>query len=304
MRLIVRRLNSPLIASKASAIATSGMRKPRSAINDGSGSCEKVRRRRNRNGLSPIVARIERIAAYAAAIAVRNTSASRMRILALDKWSAVSLPISAPSPVHGDPSRPPPLLRRSITRLLEIAGVDLVEARRGKVEADQFGVGGEAPRDLGAQVARAIDSKALALLPGAERLHPHDARYCGKTLADAGPARLDIDDIAAAKHAAGELGDRAGQHDTAAVEQRDPVAHALHLIEMVRRQENRGPVRLEPADHVEEFLRRMRIERGRRLVEDRDARALHQDLGEPEALAHALRECPDPRRSDIAEPDP
>src|SRR5439155_13186317 len=162
MRLIVRRLNSPLIASKASAIATSGMRKPRSAINDGSGSWENVRRRRNRNGLSPIVARIERIAAYAAAIAVRNTSASRMRIRALDRWSAVSLATTAASPVQGDPILPRGRgLLRSIARLLEIAGVDLVEAGRGKMEADQLDLGGKVPRDPGPQIARAIDPVAL-----------------------------------------------------------------------------------------------------------------------------------------------
>ena len=48
----------------------------------------------------------------------------------------------------------------------------------------------------------------------------------------------------------------------------------------------------------------MRVERGGRLVEDRDLRPLHQDLGEPEALAHALREGADPRPADIGEPDP
>src|SRR5438132_663836 len=86
--------------------------------------------------------------------------------------------------------------------------------------------------------------------------------------------------------------------------QRHPVAHALHLIEMMRRQEDRSPVGFEAADHLEEFLRRVRVERRRRLVEDRDARALHQDLGEAQTLAHALREGPDPRPPDIAEPDP
>ena len=79
--------------------------------------------------------------------------------------------------------------------------------------------------------------------------------------------------MAAAEHAAGQLGHRAGQRDAAAVEQRHPVAHALHLVEMVRRQQHRGAVGLQAADHLEEFLRRMRVERGRRLVEDRDARA-------------------------------
>jgi len=37
----------------------------------------------------------------------------------------------------------------------------------------------------------------------------------------------------------------------------------------------------------------MRVERGRRLVEDRDARALHQDFRKTKALTHALRVGPD-----------
>jgi len=52
-----------LIASKPIAIATSGIRNPSNAINDGSGSCAIVSSRRKRNGLSPILARIDRIAA-------------------------------------------------------------------------------------------------------------------------------------------------------------------------------------------------------------------------------------------------
>jgi hypothetical protein len=56
-------LNSPLIASKPIAIATSGMRKPSSEMNDGNGSWAIVNSRKNKNGLSPIVARIARIAA-------------------------------------------------------------------------------------------------------------------------------------------------------------------------------------------------------------------------------------------------
>src|SRR5437016_5903698 len=225
------------------------------------------------------------------------------------RWSAVSLAITVPSPVHGEPSRRPPdrassprRLLSSIARLLEIPGVDLGEAWRGELDADKLDLGGEAPRDLGAQIAPAIDPVALAVLPEAERLHPHDPRYRAEAVADIGSAHLDIDDMAAAQHPPGQLGDRAGEDDAATVEQRDPVAHALHLIEVVRRQEDRGPVGFEAADHAEEFLRRMRVERGRRLVEDRHARALHQDLGEAEALAHALRECPDPRPSDVAEP--
>src|SRR5437763_752206 len=50
---------------------------------------------------------------------------------------------------------------------------------------------------------------------------------------------------------------------------------------MVRGQENRGAVGLEPTNHAEKFLRRMWVQGCRRLVQDGDARALHQHFGEP-----------------------
>ncbi len=48
----------------------------------------------------------------------------------------------------------------------------------------------------------------------------------------------------------------------------------------------------------------MRVQCRRRLVEDGDARALHQHLGEPEALAHAARESRHPVPPDIGQSDP
>src|SRR5439155_25437717 len=94
---------------------------------------------------------------------------------ALDRWSAVSLATTAPSPVHGEPARRPSgRLASAIARLLEIAGIDLVEARRGKVDADQLGVRSEQAGDLGAQIALTIDPVAPRVGRGAERLHPHD----------------------------------------------------------------------------------------------------------------------------------
>ena len=64
------------------------------------------------------------------------------------------------------------------------------------------------------------------------------------------------------------------------------------------------PSALSPRNHAEEFLRRMRVQCRRRLVEDRDARALHQHLGKPEALAHPARECRHPVPPDIGQADP
>src|SRR5215472_15122098 len=95
--------------------------------------------------------------------------------------------------------------------------------------------------------------------------------------------------MSAAVNALSERGETAGEGNAAAVEERDPVTHALHLVKMVRGQQHSGPVGFETADHFEKFVGRMRIESCRRLVEDRDLRLFHQDLGKTETLAHAAR---------------
>ena len=135
-------------------------------------------------------------------------------------------------------------------------------------------------------------------------LHPHDPRHRRRAGCERGTAHLDIDYMPAAEHALRQIGHAARQRDPPAIEQRHPIAHALHLVEMVRRQQDCGAVRLEAADHPEKFLGRVRIQGRCRLVEDRDARALHQDFGEPQPLTHAAREGRDPVAADIGQPDP
>ena len=51
-----------------------------------------------------------------------------------------------------------------------------------------------------------------------------------------------------------QLGHAARQRDPPAIEQCDPVAHALHLIEMMRGQQNRGAVGLERRGSCREIL--------------------------------------------------
>src|SRR5947199_6768297 len=263
MRLKVRWLNSALIASKPRAIAMIGVTSPTMLMNEnGIGSGVIDNRRRNRNGLCPIVSRMVVAENQARTRATRNTSASTTTIRAPPRWSAVSFATTVPSPVQGEPCRrapgdPPGRLLSGIAGLLEIAVVNLGEARRRKMDPDQFDFRGEAARDLGPQIALAVDPIAFA----PERLQPHDTGHRGEAVGDGAgsfrAARLDIDDMAATKHPAGELGHRAGQRDAAAVEQRDSVADALHLVEMVRRQQYRRSIRLQAADHLEKFLRRM-----------------------------------------------
>ena len=84
---------------------------------------------------------------------------------------------------------------------------------------------------------------------------------------------------------------------------RDPVAHALHPVEQMRRQQHGDAAMLERADDVQQLDGRLRIEARGRLVEDGDLRVLHQDLGEAEPLAHAARERRHPLVGDVGQPD-
>src|ERR1043166_9486670 len=107
---------------------------------NGMGSGVIVSRRRKRNGLCPIVSRI---------VVVEN--------------HARSFATTVPTPVHGDPRRDPvALLLSGKAGLIEIAVVDLVEARRGEMDADELDFRRQTACDVGAQIALAIDAVALA----------------------------------------------------------------------------------------------------------------------------------------------
>src|SRR5439155_1450421 len=176
MRLKVRWLNSALIASKPRAIAMIGVTSPTMPMNEnGIGSGEVVNSRRNRNGLCPMLSRIVVVENQARTSATRNTSASITTIRGPLRWSAVSLATTVPSPVQGEPRRrrpgaSPGRLLSGIAGLLEIAGVDLVEARRGETDAGHLDHRGELAGDLGAQVGR---GRRLVKDRDARPLHQH-----------------------------------------------------------------------------------------------------------------------------------
>src|SRR5439155_7902503 len=200
-------------------MAMTGATSPTVSMNEnGIGSGAIVSRRRNRNGLWPIDSRIVVVENQANTRAIRKTSASMTTIRTPLSWSAASLARTIPAPAKGEP------LRRT-AHLVEIAGIDLVEARLGKADAGQLGRWSEQPGDLGPQIAFAIDP--IELRP--EYLHPYHARHAGEPIADAGAADLHIDNMAAAENPLCEIGYAARQRDPALVEQRHPVAHALHL---------------------------------------------------------------------------
>ncbi len=95
--------------------------------------------------------------------------------------------------------------------------------------------------------------------------------------------------MAGPQHLVGELHHRAHQGDAALVEERHPVANALHPIEQMGGQQHRHAHPLQPADHLQELESGMRVEARGRLVEDGDLGLLHHDLGDAQTLAHAAR---------------
>ena len=89
-----------------------------------------------------------------------------------------------------------------------------------------------------------------------------------------------------------ELVRRAAGDDHAAVDDREPVAEAVGLLEVVRRQEQRHALGLQPPQLVPERRARGRIDAGRGLVEEQQPRPVHEPAGQVDAPAHAARVGP------------
>src|SRR5271169_814861 len=211
-----------------------GVTSPTVSMNEnGIGSGAIVSKRRNRNGLWPIDSRIVVVENQARTSAIRKTRASITTIRMPLSWSADSLARTIPTPVKGEP------LRR-MAHLVEVTGIDLVEARLGKTNAGQLGLRSQKPSYLGPQIALAIDPVEL----GAEHLYPHHPRHADESVANPVAADLDIDHMPAAEHPLRQIGNATRQGDPSKVEQRHAVAHTLHLVEMMRRQQNGGAVGL------------------------------------------------------------
>ena len=86
-----------------------------------------------------------------------------------------------------------------------------------------------------------------------------------------------------------ELVGRAAHDDHAAVDDREPVAEPVGLLEVVRRQEQRDALALQPPQLVPERRARGRVDARRGLVEEQQARPVHEPAGEVDAPAHAAR---------------
>ena len=92
---------------------------------------------------------------------------------------------------------------------------------------------------------------------------------------------------------AAQVGERALVDDAPGVDDRDPVAQLLHLGQLVAGEQHRDPFVGETADQRAHVAHPGRVEAGRGLVEDQQARAAQQRGGDPEPLAHAVRVAAD-----------
>ncbi len=78
--------------------------------------------------------------------------------------------------------------------------------------------------------------------------------------------------------------------DRAAVHDRDAIAQRLGLVEVVRGQDHGPAGGGDAADHVPEVSPRLRVEAGRRLVEEHDLRVVHERERDREPLLLPARE--------------
>ena len=92
---------------------------------------------------------------------------------------------------------------------------------------------------------------------------------------------------------ADERGRRALRHDAPLVDDDQPVAELLGLIHVVRRQQQRRALLLQPEQPVPQDVPRLRVEPGRRLVEQQDAGVVDEGARDGEAALHAPREIVD-----------
>src|SRR5262245_35655158 len=126
---------------------------------------------------------------------------------ALVRWSDSSLTITTPRPCQGEPSR-----RMTLPRILEVAGVDGLEARLLDRQPLQAAAGVHHRR------CRFWTHVAVGHQPpllGAEHLHVGHAGNAAELLLEARSLRFDVDVEAAAQHLPAEIADRSKQHDVA-----------------------------------------------------------------------------------------
>ena len=100
-----------------------------------------------------------------------------------------------------------------------------------------------------------------------------------------------------------DLASAPGGDDLAMVDDDDPVGEALHLVELVAREDDADAVRAQAGNYIADRDAAGRVDSGRRLVEKDRTRLSDQRQGESEALLLAARESLEGGSGHGAEPD-
>ena len=191
------------------------------------------------------------------------------------------------------PPRPRPLRVRWRRWWRGPGGVTFGEAEEEVLERGQLG-GQREDRDAGTaererELARVVllggELDPLRPRGGADALLRAQQRERATVVAGAQP-------VAGAALAA-QVGERALVNDAAGVDDRDAIAQFLHLGELVGAEQHGHALVGQAPDERAHVAHAGRVQAGRGLVEDQQARAPQQRGGDPEPLAHAVRVAAD-----------
>src|SRR5262249_42994372 len=189
----------------------------------------------------------------------------------LVRWSLSSLRMTTPRPWRAEPSRCMACSRR----VLEVAGVDQLQARRLDRKPQEPSTRTNDRRShLRPHIALRIDAHVIAGR-GFNRFH---ARYSLDLVRNALTFSLDVDIVADAENLSAKLAHGAKKRNVALVEQRHAVADALYAIEQMRRQQHADAAILEVADDVQELGGCQRTKPQSRFVAHRPPPPLLRDL--------------------------
>ena len=101
-----------------------------------------------------------------------------------------------------------------------------------------------------------------------------------------------------------QLRRRALGHDPAVVDDADAVGQHVGLLQILRRQEHRHPVGRQPAHLIPQRGAALHVQSGRRLIQEQQARAVHEREAKVEPALHAARIAPDLAVGGVGQPDP
>ena len=141
--------------------------------------------------------------------------------------------------------------------------------------------------DAGPGAHRHADRAPLESTPATPRPVGHRRERLERAIAVGGLPEDDLDALAA--ELVLELVGRALGDHAAVVDDRDLVGQVVGLLEVLRRQEDRGALPHELGDHVPHPEPRAGVEARGRLVEEEDRRPRDERAGEIQAAAHAAR---------------